>query len=543
MFSHICIFLISISFFCSTQIAPTGVEPTSVEPATSSLFSLVNTTTEKKIKQSTLYLKANYFQNSGKFLQALRTYNYLFTLDAPDYIYEGYLRLLSQTNQFPTIVNLIDKTQDLFKDDIDIQLIYAQSLLNTNRDKQAKSLLSDLKKKHKNNEQVVYYMAALSEKSNNLTKALADIDAFLSSTPRKTKHFFFHFLKAKIYLKMGNPAQSLASINASLRLFPKFDKGILFKALLLEQTKKISAAIECYKDFLDISGENPPVVKQLVQLLFSQKRFGEAAKYLKKIKTDQPAYHFDLALLEWKARNFDQALLHAKTALEKNPRFTKAKILTIQILLEQKKFPTILKSATRWLKQTPNDNHLIHTLLLLSQKQLSPHAVIRALEQVKNKHKKQTNIPLAMADLFLHTNQHEKAIYHYQQVFDSTKNNTLKAKINFQVAFIYFKTNNKKRAASWLKKALSAKIVHPGSYNLMALMLAQSGKKLDHALLLADKALASNARSAHFLDTKGFILYKQRKYNQAIVTLQKALEYAPTDKLIQKHLYDAKTRQ
>jgi tetratricopeptide (TPR) repeat protein len=371
-----------------------------------SLFSFIDTTTAQKIEQSSLYLKANYFQEEGNYLRALKIYNHLFSLDAPNYVYEGYLRLLSQTNQFSTIVKLIDKTENLFKEDIEIQLIYAQSLLNTKRDKQAKEMLNRLKKKYPNNEQVIYYSTALHEKSNNLEKALADIDKFLEKNDRKTKHLFFYFLKAKIYLKMGKTRESLAAINKSIDLYPQFDKGLLFKALLLEQMNDITSAIDSYKQFLSVTGYNLPIIKQLVRLLFSQNRFKEAAIELKKIKKDPitnsypTAYYFDLALLEWKSKNYNQAIAFGEKAIEKNKNFFKAKILVTQIVLDpenrtfnkNKKEGEILKRATRWIRQTPHDNHTIHMLLMLAQNGLSAHRVIKTLEQAGRQYRNQTNI-------------------------------------------------------------------------------------------------------------------------------------------------------
>ena len=321
-----------------------------------------------KIKHSELYLKANYFQNSGQVFKAIHTYNNLFALKAPDHIYDGYFRLLSQANQSHLIVKLIDKKQEMFKDDLEIQLIFALSLLNTNRDKQAEKILQKLKEKHPNNEQIVYYLTAMHEKNNKPQKALDDINRFLTkNAPQKgqvspRKHAIFYFMKAKIYLKIGDHQKSLEAINKSINIFPQFDKAILFKALLSEQTQNFDTAVECYEKFLELTGPNLPITKQIVQILFSQKKFAEAVKHLKKLSPDNnsnknPAYFFDLALLEWKAKNLPTAQINAEKALDLNPHFHKAKMLLIQILMTQQKYETILQKIESWLIQPiPNSN-------------------------------------------------------------------------------------------------------------------------------------------------------------------------------------------
>lgn len=526
----LCFLLITTQLYAGTSVDEKPVDP---------LFSTVSTATKTKINQTTLYMGAYYLQESGQYGKALRMYSDLFSLNAPEYVYEGYLRLLSQTNQFSKIVSLIDKTQEQFEDDIEIQLIYAQSLLNTNHNKQAAKLLEKLKKKYPNNEQIIYYSTAMHEKTNNLTKALADIDAFLAENPPKTKYSFFHFLKAKIYLKKGDLPQALASINQSLKLFPRFDKGILFKALLLEQMQKIDAAIETYKDFLNISGNNPLITKQLVHLLFSKEKFAEAAQQLKRVNSNQPEYFFDLALLEWKAKNYDAALQNSKKAISKNPTFTKAKILIIQIFLEQKKYDDILNHAKQWLL-TSQSNHIIHMLLLLPEKGVSPEKILSLLAETNKKNN--PKILLAMGDLSLKSKQHKKAVELYTKVFRATKNEDLKAKIRYQNAFIYFKANKRKQAKKILDEALKQKIVYPPAYNLMAFMLVESNKDFDQALVHINKALEFDPTSPDFLDTKGLILQKQQKYTLAIKKFEEALKYAPQDKQIKSHLYNAKNK-
>lgn len=520
-----------------------------VSPTPKELLSFIDTTTESKIKHSTLYLKANYFQHSGQFHQALKVYNDLFVLDAPSYVYDGYLRLLSQTNQFAAISVLIDKTQELFKDNLEIQIIYAQSLLNTNRDAQARELLEKLKQKYPGNTQINYYSAAHSEKTNNLQKALNDINTFLEKKPNQAKFFLFYFLKAKILLKMGNYDHALAAIDKSLALVPKFDKGILFKALLLEQAKKIDQAIEWYKKYLQVTKHDPAITKQLVQLLFSQKKFAQAAAQLKKLKNPNPEYYADLALLEWKAKNHQAALTSINKALSKKPFFEKAILLKIEICIALQQHNEIAPIIQKWLVKKPRNNTIIKLLLKLTNhvKIISSDQAIAILQAAQKKHKNLYTIPLALADLCLQKKQYQKAFVCYKKTSELTKNKNLQSKLSFQMGFVQFAMGNRKKATETLDRALNQQIVYPPTYNLMAFMLAQSAhnspQNLTRALNLIDKALATNPQSPYFLDTKAIILEKQGKYCQAIKLFDLALTFAPSDKIIQNHKNHAQKNQ
>ena len=136
---------------------------------------------------------------------------------------------------------------------------------------------------------------------------------------------------------------------------------------------------------------------------------------------------------------------------------------------------------------------------------------------------------------------------HYKNIFTLTKDKKLHAKIEYQMSLIDFETNNKEKAFKNLKKITEKKVVYPPAYNLLAYIMAEkkvrpSTSDLKNALILANKALSFNNQSPDFLDTKGFILYKQKKYDSAIKIFEEALRLAPKNKIIKKHLNDAKSK-
>jgi tetratricopeptide (TPR) repeat protein len=509
------------------------------------LYSTMKTSTASLVQHGHHYLNALFLQNDKQYLKALKLYNILFALKAPPYIYEGYLRLLSQTNQFSAIVRLIDQTENLFSKDLEIQLIYAQSLLNTNKNSQAEELLRKLQKDHPKNEQIAYYLAAHHERTNNLEKALANIEDFLAKKISRKKRFMFLFLKAKILLKIGRHSDAIKAVDESLSMFPDFDKGILLKAHILEHMQKVDLAEKYYREFLEKSPDDCVIRKHLVQMLFSRGKFAQAAKELKKIKDDSAQHSFNIALLEWKSENYPQALEHVNSALKKTssstegPSTVKAKLLKVEILLSLKRNKEVLSIMSDWLKKSPHDNSLVHTFILLRNKGISLQELCKTLESVHQRYPGKNNITVALADAYLQINALQKAIERYQLVLKKTKDENLKSKIIFQIAFIQFLMKNKKRALATIKKANGQKIVYPPIHNLHAYILAETGKHLDRALSLVEKAIDYNHRSPHFLDTKGFILYKQKKYDQAIKVFEKALKISPNDPIITRHLNDA----
>jgi len=529
----------------------------------SSIFSLRSTSTNHSTKVASAYLKANYFQHGGKYQQALQAYQYLFSLNAPDYIYDGYLRLLSQTNQFEKINELINKTQKLFqgKDNLDIQLINVQSLLNTNQNKQARTILDTLNAQYPKNKHIIHLSTILYEKTNNPARAIAELDSIL----QETGDFFLYFRKAQIFSHIKAQAQALEAINNSLKIRPGFGKGVLFKALLLEQMQQVDQAIEAYKTYLNITGYNQAVIKQLVGLFFTQKKFDQAAEQLQKIgvhgKTEHnqvmPAeYHFDLALLWRNAKKIKQALPHARKALEIRSDFHQAKVLLNDILFDLNQEDEILKLSENWLNQTPNDTTTIYKLIEFANKRPKkiPHIkVIQLLEKVQKNNAQSVALALAIADLLLQTKRHNKALEAYSNAFALTTNEQLHARIFFQKAFIYAHMHTKpskkdlEKALLELKKSETLRAIYLPSIHLKAECLSALDQ-LDSALIAIEKTLVhinkmTPSYHACVLDTKALIYKKQKKYRLEKETLEKAHKLAPQDKTIEEHLQNAKSRQ
>jgi len=75
----------------------------------------------------------------------------------------------------------------------------------------------------------------------------------------------------------------------------------------------------------------------------------------------------------------------------------------------------------------------------------------------------------------------------------------------------------------------------PEALNSLADLLCESGR-LDEALPLAEKAARARPQSGMILDTKGWILFKQKRHAEAVTTLSQAARLLPDHPLVLAHL-------
>ena len=134
---------------------------------------------------------------------------------------------------------------------------------------------------------------------------------------------------------------------------------------------------------------------------------------------------------------------------------------------------------------------------------------------------------------------YEKSIKTLEKAIAIAPSDLIKSQILFQCGYLYFTLKNFDKMINYLERSIACKQTHLSSYNLLAYYYAQENKYLDKALALINIALQKNPSCYYFLDTKGCILLKLGKKQEAQLFLQKALQQAPHDKIIQDHLAQA----
>ena len=109
------------------------------------------------------------------------------------------------------------------------------------------------------------------------------------------------------------------------------------------------------------------------------------------------------------------------------------------------------------------------------------------------------------------------------------------------IGMAYQMLDDLKRAETYLRKAieLSSRNELPDVYNALGYLYAQQGTNLDEAVKLVQRALKSSPTSGAYLDSLGFIYFKQGKLDAAIENLELAIHYLPDTPEILLHLADA----
>ncbi len=91
-----------------------------------------------------------------------------------------------------------------------------------------------------------------------------------------------------------------------------------------------------------------------------------------------------------------------------------------------------------------------------------------------------------------------------------------------QMAFGYSEVGKMDKAEKNYRRALSLEPEKPGRMNDLAFFLINYDRNIDEGMNLVNKALELSPDNYLFLDTKGWGLYKQGKYDEALEIIQKS---------------------
>jgi tetratricopeptide (TPR) repeat protein len=96
------------------------------------------------------------------------------------------------------------------------------------------------------------------------------------------------------------------------------------------------------------------------------------------------------------------------------------------------------------------------------------------------------------------------------------------ADIKTSLANIYTEVNNLVMAEDYFRQALSLEPYNPSRMDTLAYFLIDKDRNLNEGLGIIEKALKLNPESYNYLHTKGWALYKQGKYLEALDLLQRS---------------------
>lgn len=479
----------------------------------------------------TMYLKASMYDNEKNYDEAAQLYEKILENIDSEYVYEKLAQDYAKLNDIQSMKLTLERGLRHNPDSAPL-LGLMGDVYAMNEDTVKKSFEMYQKAYDKSKEPIFLVgMANAYVRGSDYNSAISIYDQLLSIE----KNSEYYISRGKLYEMLGLEKESIADYQAATELDGNFSAAsrladyylrkndttnaikylkiviakspdnVVAKFRLAEIFKKIGQQKEAkvyYNALLSsLSGnELDYVLKQLAAMSYSEKDYASAYEYFMRaydIDGDMQT-GFSAALMAEASGDNDSAMQWYQKLLKKRSDF-----------IEVRK-----RLAIIYLKEN-NADSAVETLSGVDKKYMDVE-YYRILAEAYNMKKDD-----AKAE---------------QTLMDALNANDKDIKVRLDLAIFYDEHGKSNQAAAILKDGLKIYPDNESFLNFLGYMYAEQGINLSEAKTMVQKALAKKPNDPAFLDSMGWVLFKQGKYKQAYDFQKKAVKFAPDEKDIRDHM-------
>jgi len=348
---------------------------------------------------------------------------------------------------------------------------------------------------------------------------------------------------------------------------------------------RLDDAVKLYQDLTKAAPDDGISLLRLGQLYRRQAKYDLARQYLQKAAQSFPdnvEVQFNLVMLDHDEGRLEDALKRANDIIKKteksNGRYTEAEkqnrriflvnqgmlnrdlgnydaaIKTFQdvktltnekdgridaVIIETYRMAKNLDKALQFSDQSLVENagnrqlQMIRADLVAEKGRVDEG--IRSLQQLEKGNAEDLDVLSAMVSVYQRAKKFDQA----QNVLNTAVQRfSDDEQVYFMQGSLYEKQKKYPEAEKAFRKALELQKDDPAVLNYLGYMLADRGVRLDEAESLIEKAVKSDPTNGAYLDSLGWVYYKQNRLDLAEEYLKKAVIFVNSDSSIHDHMGD-----
>jgi tetratricopeptide (TPR) repeat protein len=233
----------------------------------------------------------------------------------------------------------------------------------------------------------------------------------------------------------------------------------------------------------------------------------------------------------------------AKTLAEANPSDANAQSVYGDILLKAGRDEEALQAYKAALQRSGSEFAVWNQVLMMEYRMQRFEDLYRDARACAALFPTLPNVQILYAIASVQTGRYQEAIDASEVGLSLVVNDKVsEAEFYAQMGEAYFKLKKPAEARDSFDKALGLDPQNIFTKNNYAMMLASYSTDFVKANQLIDEVLVQYPREANYVDTKGFILFREGKYPQARTEFEVAIELSPETAAFTEHLGDVYAR-
>lgn len=352
-------------------------------------------------------------------------------------------------------------------------------------------------------------LKALLAKSPGNVKAMLTIAAMLESKGKKAEALQYYqqaratnktegyIALAKYYLREKDTQKALQTLDENIRQTPSDELPYEIKGTVLLDLKRFDDAVKTFEALGTINMHRG--MAYLVNAYISMKKPEAAVDRLRR-------------------------------EIAKNPQDLDLMAQLSRVYLVMGKKQDAVANAEQMIRENPESPRGYMTLAMIYQESKE---LDKAMDAIKKASIKDADLMMVMANLYFLKNDYAAALNQYRRI-EEFKSGYVPA--IFQQGVVLHAMGKKKEAIADYQRVLRLSRNYVPALNNLAYLYAEDNRDLPMALQLAARAYAQAPNDGSVQDTLGFVLVKNKKFDEGIAALQKAAELLPGNPTIHYHL-------
>jgi tetratricopeptide (TPR) repeat protein len=359
-----------------------------------------------------------------------------------------------------------------------------------------------------------------------------------------------------IYLQKGSPKDALKVLDQAAHspdVSPEFGVGLVeMYATLERQAPSEKAAIDAnaLAALNRVAEQHPTGLQLRMKLADDYNLLGDTTNaeriYVQLLDAngDLPGLRDKLVDIYWREKNYNKAREQLEAMVKEDPANSKGYYLLGAIADDEKKFEEAADYFQKALLLSDDVEDLYYDLARVQINLNRTKDALDTLQRAKTHPKFEGGFFPEFLSALAYDRQKDftNAINHFtaaEVIAKTTKPELLTGGFYFDQGSAYERAGNYDDAERCFQKSIQLAPDSPEALNYLGYMWAEHGIKLDKALELIEKAVRLEPKSAAYLDSLGWVLYKLNRPADALPNEQKAIEFSDEpDATLYDHLGD-----
>lgn len=348
---------------------------------------------------------------------------------------------------------------------------------------------------------------------------------------------------AKLYLGSGTKKQALFTSRRAFDLQGRNPEYMLLYALSLELNGNSKGAVSLYEKLFRLNPNNEELITKMVRLYRQIGSLEDALALLEEAmrsqagnKRSQSALQLQKSFILWELSRFKESSELLVNLARENPKSNRINYLA-GLGKEKLKKP---------------DEALPYYRKVEVGSDFYPHARYRSVNIYRGQKKYQQALNEAYAALDSDDNRSADfylVIAHIYEDMDKVPDGIAilkkgvtrfekSAALHFNLGVLYEKQQKVDACIAQMKKVIALDPKHSAAHNYLGYLYAEHDRNLAEAEKLVETALRLKPDDGYYMDSLGWVYYKQNRLDKALSTLLKANELVAREGIILEHIGD-----